>query len=272
MSPLERRYTAAGRPHRYLESGSGQPLVLLHAFPLNADLWEPQLAEPPAGWRIIAPNLRGFRGARALEAPPVGTVTMDDYARDVLALLDHLGLERAVVGGASMGGYVTFALYRLAPERVGGLVLANTRPQADTPEGRARRSEMLALVEREGAAGVANDMLPKLLGETTHRERPAVVTRVRQMIEVNTAEGIAAAIGAMRDRPDSSPLLSRIDVPTLLVAGGEDTLIPPATAEEMAAAIAGAQLSIIADAGHLSNLENPRSFQMALRFFLGAGF
>jgi len=272
VPPFARSHIVAGRPLRYLDTGVGQPLVLLHAFPLSADMWRPQLAAPPPGWRLITPDLRGFRGVLAApDSTPVGRVTMDDYARDVIALLDHLQIDRAVVGGCSMGGYVTFAVRRLAPERVRGVVLANTRPQADSDEGRAKRGEMLALLEREGPAGVANEMLPKLLGRTSHESRPDVVAHVRQLIEANPADAIGAAIGALRDRPDSTSLLPSIDVPALVIAGDEDTLIPREAADQMFDALPDAQLCVIGGAGHLSSLEVPAVFEQALRSFLLVG-
>ncbi len=272
MSPLERFYPAGGRTLRYLDAGSGQPVVLIHAFPLSADLWLPQLEMAPSGWRLMAPDLRGFRGPLSGgDSTPVGAVTMDGYARDVLALLDHLQIERAVVGGCSMGGYVTFSVWRLAPERVRGVVLANTRPQADTDEGRAKRGEMLALLERQGPAGIAADMLPKLLGRTSHASRPEIVARVRQLVEANPADAVGAAIGALRDRPDSTALLPAIGVPSLVIAGDEDTLIPREAADQMFDALPDAQLCVIGSAGHLASLEAPEVFNKALLTFLQVG-
>jgi pimeloyl-ACP methyl ester carboxylesterase len=273
MTISVQHYTAAGRRLRYLDAGAGKPVVLVHAFPLSADLWRPQLGAPPPGWRIIAPDLRGFRGIGDSGAAmvSVGRVQMEDYAHDVIALLDHLQIERAVVGGCSMGGYVTFAVWRLAPERVRGVVLANTRPQADSDEGRAKRAEMLALLEREGPAGVANEMLPKLLGRTSHAARPEVVSRVRQLVEANAVDAIGAAIGALRDRPDSTEFLPSIRVPSLVIAGDEDTMIPREATDQMFAALPDAQLCVIGSAGHLSGLEEPAVFNKALVTFLQLG-
>lgn len=154
---------------RVLEAGAGDALVLLHPFPLDANYWAPQLASPPAGWRMLAPDFRGFGTQGAGDVP---VASLDDYARDVVAMLDARRVERAVFAGVSMGGYVAFAIARLAPERVRALVLANTRMDADPPEARANRQTMLDLLAREGSAGVAREM-PALLSETTERERPA---------------------------------------------------------------------------------------------------
>jgi pimeloyl-ACP methyl ester carboxylesterase len=249
------------RSVRYLESGSGTPLVLLHAFPLSADQWLPQLHRAPPGWRVVAPDLRGFRGGASADAEVVpGTLTIDDYARDVLALMDHLEIDRAAIGGLSMGGYVAFGVMRLAPARVAGLVLANTRATADAPEGRAARDKMIDLARREGADSIARAMLPKLLGETTWREQPDLAQAVGQMIRANTSEAIAAALAALRDRPDCTPMLPSIACPTLVIAGEEDALIPRAETDAMHGAIPGARLVFLPRIGHLANLEDPRGF------------
>jgi 3-oxoadipate enol-lactonase len=269
MEPVERLCPAAGRTTRYLESGSGQPCVLLHAFPLSADMWRPQLEDLPSGWRLIAPDLRGFRGPSSVPAPPPsGALTMDDYARDVLALMDALSLPSAVVCGLSMGGYVAFAMWRLAPTRVRGFVLADTRSGADSDQARERRRQTLELLAKEGPAGIASEMLPGLLGRTTRESRPEVVVRVRALVEANSREAIAAAIGALMVRPDSTAQLSRMHVPGKLVVGGEDTLTPPELAREMRLLLPNADLTVVKQAGHLSNLEAPGLFNSALAEFL----
>lgn len=257
----------AGRRVRYLEAGAGWPLVLLHAFPLNADMWRPQLDRVPGGWRFIAPDIRGF-GPNAFL--PSGTPSLDLMAADVAALMDELEIDRAAVGGLSMGGYLAMALFRIAPERVSALVLANTRAQADTPEGRQGRENMIELVRARGAAAVADQMLPKLLGETSQRARPHLAPMLQRMIEGNSPEGIAGALYAMKERPDSTPLLARFNAPALVIAGEEDTLIPVADSEAMAALLPRSYLVLLPTAGHLSNLEVPEDFAEALGNFLQA--
>ncbi len=248
-------------PHRslrYLESGEGRALVLLHAFPLSADQWLPQLHRVPPGWRFIAPDLRGFRGAgAAFEDPGLRDLSMDDYADDVLALLTHLEVERAAIGGVSMGGYVAFGMMRRAPGRVSGLLLSNTRATPDAAEVRAGRDTMIALARAEGAAAIADQMVPKLLGETTKAQQPDLADAVRRLILMNSPDAIATALGALRDRPDSTPLLASIACPTLIVAGDEDTIINLNEAAAMQAAIPGSRLAVMRRAGHLGNLEQP---------------
>ena len=239
-------------------------LVLLHAFPLSGRMWEAQLALASHGWHVIAPNVRGVDGQDA--DPPANTI--DDYAADIIDLLDGLHVEEAVVGGLSMGGYVAFALLRHAPSYVRALILADTRSQADTPEGVAGRNRMLQLVEEKGPPGVADEMLPKLLGETTRRTRPDVVERVRALALSSPASAITGALRALMTRPDSTPLLQTMHMPTLVIVGAEDTVTPPSAAQELHRGIAGSELVEIPLAGHLTNLEQPELFQAALARFL----
>jgi 3-oxoadipate enol-lactonase len=255
---------------RYIEApprGNSRPrgaLVLIHAFPLNARMWEPQLALADAGWRVVAPQLRGVDGGDS--DPPASSV--DDYAADVIDLLDALHIDDAVIGGLSMGGYVTLGLFRHAPRYFQGMLLADTRPQADTPEGLESRKRMLALVREKGPAAVADEMMPKLLTDVTRQHRPELVEHVRALALANSAAAIASAITAMMTRPDSTPLLRTIHCPTLILVGRGDTVTPSALSEEMHGAITGSELVVIDDAGHLSNLEQPLAFNAALARFL----
>ncbi len=254
------------------EGGPENALVLIHAFPMNADMWEAQLDAVPPGWRYLAPDLRGFGRSDPAEPNGAAALSMDDYARDILALLDHLRIDRAVIAGLSMGGYVAFALLRLAPQRVRGLVLASTRAEADSEEARAGRVAMLDLVDRGGVPAVAEQMLPRLLGETTRVQRAAVQERVRAIARASSAGGIRNAIRRMMDRPDSSPLLRDIACPTLVVAAEEDGVTPADGARRMAQAIPGAGFAAIPHAGHLANMEQPVDFNLALQHFLGQHF
>lgn len=257
--------TVGGRQLHYLESGdtaSGDVLVLIHAFPLGVRMFEPQ-HDGFAGWRTIAPALPGFDGSELLTQASV-----DAYARQLVALLDALHVERAVFAGVSLGGYVVFGVLRHAAARVAGIVLADTRSSADTETARAGRVKLLGVLRDGGVAAVAAEMLPTLLGETSHRGRPEVVRTVTAMIEAQSREGIAAAIEVLMSRPDSTPLLGALTVPALVLAGAEDALTPPAEMERMAAQIAGADFVTVKDAGHLSNLENPAVFNRTVAAWL----
>jgi 3-oxoadipate enol-lactonase len=252
----------------YLDAGdpeSPHVLVLVHAFPLGMRMWEPVIV--PHGWRAVAPALPGFDG---VDAPPDASTSVEDYAHAILAFMDELEIDSAVIGGLSMGGYVTFALWRLARLRWRGLVLADTRAGADSQQARAGRQKLLDVVKTKGSRGVADEMVPKLLGDTTRNREPHMVDQVRRLIERQTAEGIAAAIVRLRDRPDSTPLLDDIAVPTLVVVGDEDVVTPPSESEQMHARLEDAQLVRIPEAGHLSCLENPAAFNAALGRFLTA--
>ena len=239
-------------------------LVLLHGFPLNARMWEDQLALADRGWRVIVPQLRGVDGGLG-DSP---AASMDDYAGDVIDLIDALKIQEAVIGGLSMGGYVAFAMLRHAPRYVQGLILADTRSQADTEEGVAGRTRLLQTLKEKGSSAVADEMLPKLLGETTRRSRPELAERVRALVLSNSVAAIAGSIRALMTRPDSTPLLATIHVPTLIIVGDEDTLTPAAQSEEMHRAITGSELTVIPGAGHLSNLEQPAAFNEAVGRFL----
>jgi len=255
----------AHRSLRYFESGGGRPVLLLHAFPLSADQWLPQLHRVPIGFRFVAPDLRGFRGmGAAFEDPGLGSLSIDDYAQDVLALATHLELDRFVVCGLSMGGYVAFALHTLAPGRVAGLILSNTRAGADTAEGRAGRDRMTALAREEGPEAVAREMVPRLLGETTRRDQPDLVDAVRRLIVVNSVDGIVSALGALKTRPDSKDRLGAIACPALIVTGDEDAIIPVSESEAMQRGIANASLVVLPKVGHLSNLEDPVRWSRAV--------
>ena len=183
-------------------------------------------------------------------------------------LLQELSVPRAVIGGLSMGGYVALALLQGAPQVIAGLVLADTRATADSPEGRANRRNMLALVDREGPSGVAREMMPKLLGTTTRELNASVEAQVRRLIKQQSPVAIRGAIHRMMHRPDSTALLPLVTVPTLVIVGDEDELTPPDDSQRIAEAVPGATLVTIPAAGHLSNLEQPDAFNAALNGFL----
>lgn len=250
----------------YRDAGSGVPVVFIHAFPLNQSMWDDQLSHLRDHCRVISLDLRGFGGSDA----PNGVYSIDEMAADVRGLMTALEIDRAVLVGLSMGGYIALAFFRNYPEAVRGLVLADTRAGADTQEARERRLNSALKAEREGSRAISEDMVPLLLGRTTMETRPSVVERVRTMIEGNSPQGIAGAQRAMAERRDSTNMLSVIDVPVLIVVGSEDTLTPVTEAERMRNGIRGALLRIIDDAGHLSNIEKPEEFNAALIDFIAS--
>jgi len=192
---------------------------------------------------------------------------MDSYAEDVIGLMNELGLDDAVVVGLSMGGYVAFALLRQERKRVRGLVLADTRAEADPPEGIAKRSGQQDQVEKDGTAGLLEALPNALLGETTREKKPEVVEHARNLMD-NPPAGFIGALEAMKGRPDSTDDLPHVNVPTLVIVGKEDGVTPPDASRKMHEHIGGSELVVIPEAGHLSNLEAPEVFNGALRDFL----
>src|SRR5262245_6172618 len=248
----------------YTDQGAGTPVILIHAYPLSKRMWEDQLSALRHHCRVVTLDLRGFGDSDTGPEP----YSMDQMAADVRGLMSALEIDEATIVGLSMGGYVSLALYRQYPEVIRALVLADTRAAADTHEGRARRLKLAQKAEREGAAAIAEELIPSLLGRTTLESRAAVVERVREIIKANSPEGIAGAQRGMAGRRDSTYILPGIDFPVLIIVGAEDALIPIAEAEGFRDGIRGARLRVIAGAGHLSNLEQPDAFNGALIEFI----
>jgi pimeloyl-ACP methyl ester carboxylesterase len=248
-------------------SGAGTPVVLLHAFPLDGRMWAPQ-AEALADtgtYQVILPDLRGFGAAKEQVVEEAG---MDLLADDLARLLDDRGLDRVVLGGLSLGGYVAFAFVRRHADRLSGLLLLSTRAGADAEEARAKRLAMADRVLAEGNGFVPEVMLPRLLGPTTLKERPELVQRVTSLIAEQDPRAVAAAQRGMAARPDSSDVLGSIAVPTLVVTGEEDKLTGPDEGRELAAGIPGARFLLVEQAGHLVNLERPEVVNEALLDFV----
>jgi 3-oxoadipate enol-lactonase len=241
--------------------GAGPAVLFIHGYPLDRTIWEPQLSALD-GWRRIAPDLRGMGLS---DAPDLG-YNMATYAADLAALLDTLGVDRVVLCGLSMGGYVAFEFLHRWRERVAGLVLIDTRAEADSAEGKRSRDEAAALAREGGAAAIAETMLPKMLASSAP---PALVQRVREIMSAAPVPGIIGALTAMRDRADSTGMLADLrGVPALVMVGAEDRMTPPARASAMASAIPDARLIVVSGAGHLPTLEQPSVVTDALRAFL----
>jgi 3-oxoadipate enol-lactonase len=246
----------------YDDTGSGPVVVLLHGYPFNRTLWSDQVAALSGSYRIITPDLRGHGEST------VGPASMNRMAADVAALLDSLGIERAIVGGLSMGGYVTLAFYRQFPHRVTSLILADTRAQADTEENKRTRAEQVKTLLSQGMKPIVEAMLPKLLHPETVSKRPDIVIRLRDMMHQTNPEGAAAALQAMAARDDQTGLLSSVTVPTLIVVGKDDPITPLQDSEMMHQLITGSRLVVIENASHVSSLERPEEFNAALTTFL----
>lgn len=244
------------------DEGKGLPLVFVHGFPLSRGAWRRQVEGFSATHRVIAPDLRGFG-----DTPPVpGTSTMDRFAGDLHDLIQQRGTGPIVLAGHSMGGYIVLAFARHYPELLRGLVLVGTKAGPDTPEGAAGRRATAEKVQAEGTAPVIEAMAPKMIG------RPATEAglgaEVRGFMASASPQGVVGALLGMAERADATAGLAGIGVPTLVVTGDEDVLIPPAESEKLAKAIPGAVLRIIPGAGHLVAHEKPREFNLALKEWL----
>ncbi|MER7843897.1 alpha/beta hydrolase [Kitasatospora sp. NPDC096077] len=248
------------------ESGTGTPLVLLHAFPLNSSMWSAQLDALPGltgdEVRVLAPDQRGFGGTELGHDEP----SLDLVADDLALLLDAAGIDRAVLGGLSMGGYVALAFARRHPDRLAGLLLANTRATADTDAVRADRERIAAAVTARDSVGLLLDerVAAKQLGPDSQH----LVDRVQTMVAAAPPAAVAWTQRAMAARPDSLEVLAGIRVPVALLAGAQDALVPPEEAERMLAAHPDAELTVVPGVGHLSALESPGAFDTAVRRLL----
>jgi pimeloyl-ACP methyl ester carboxylesterase len=247
----------------YTDQGSGSPVLLfVHGFPLCRGAWQKQVAAFSSEHRVLAPDLRGLGESQGSAGP----VSMARYADDLAALLRELRTGPVILIGHSMGGYVALAFVDRHPSQVGGLVLVGTRAGADTPEAAEKRRATATRVLHEGTAFLVADMAPKMLaGDHPNAD---LIRQVDAFMLPSRPQGIASALQGMADRPDRTPDLARIQVPTLLITGAEDTLIPPSESQRMAAAIPGAQLEIIPHAGHLVAFEQAEAFNERLRAWL----
>lgn len=265
------------------EDGHRGCTVFIHGFPFDGSLWDPQMAALPDGWRGLAPDLRGFghspmdnggdvpsgkRVGAGIARPEEPVLTMARLADDIAGLVETECDGPTVVCGLSMGGYVALELLRRRPELIRGLILADTRANADSDEARESRMRMAQSVRNAGTRPVATAMIPDLLCDLTLDEATDVVDTVRDMILNTRPETIVAALAGMACRHDSTADLTTIDVPTLVIVGEHDAITPPADARAMADAIPGAELVVVPEAGHLSGLENPGAFNRALMAYL----
>lgn len=248
----------------YLEDtgGSGPPLLLIHAFPLNSQMWKPQLEGLAGSFRVLAPDLRGH----GLTPPVPGVSTMDALAQDLHTILEQAGvLQPPILCGVSMGGYIALAFYRQFPGTVGGLILTATRATADSEAVKANRDKQMGLVHSGGVPALVEEMLPKMLSQETFRYNPGLVEQVRRIMLESSPEGIVAALLGMKERPDSTALLGQIPFPVLVVYGEDDAIVQNSEAEEMATQLDHGHLVSIPDAGHLLNLEQPVLFNQVVR-------
>ncbi|SEO52496.1 Pimeloyl-ACP methyl ester carboxylesterase [Actinacidiphila rubida] len=255
----------------YDDTGEGDgkepgTLVLVHGHPFDRTMWEPQLRAFGDRLRVVAADLRGYGGTSVVP----GRTPLEVFARDTAALLDRLGVRRATLCGLSMGGQIVLEFHRLFPERVAGLVLADTFAQGETPRGRQERNDRADALLREGMSGYAHSVLDSMIAPATVREQPETAAHVLRMMLGAPPEGAAAALRGRAERPDYTAMLPRIAVPTLVVVGSEDVFTPVADARFLHERIPGATLAVVEGAGHMPNLERPAEFDRALAGLLDA--
>lgn len=245
----------------YLESGQGRVLVLLHAFPLNPTMWQPQFDDLD-GFRVIAPSLYSFGIDQR-------TFSVEQMADDVAALLDHLQImEPVIVGGLSMGGYAAMAFARRHPQRLNRLILADTRAEADSPEAHANREKTIQKARNQGVMGVWQAQASSMFSPHTLDERLELVESVAKIAAQQSRAQIIGATQALRDRPDAREGLSQLSVPALIIVGEDDVITPPDAARTMVDLIPQSKLEMLPQAGHLSNWEQPEQFNSIIRDFL----
>ena len=253
--------------HDDLGPRDGRPVLLVHGHPFDRSMWRPQAERLAAdGYRVVTPDLRGYGLSQSSDTK----TGLDVFANDLVELADQLGLERFVLGGLSMGGQIVMQLMADHPGRVEALLLADTFAGLDTPEARQARYDTAGRVTQEGMESYAEELLPKMISKQTRETRPDVEAHVRKMMRNAPREGAAAALRGRAERPDYTPGLSKIDVPTLVVVGSEDEFTPVADAELIHRKVPGSALVVIEGAGHLPNLECETEFDEALSTFLNS--
>jgi pimeloyl-ACP methyl ester carboxylesterase len=257
--------TIDGITQAYDDKGDGEAIVLVHGHPFDRSMWAPQVDHfSRSGHRVIAPDLRGYGESTVVP----GITPLETFAGDIAGLLDRLGLDRVVLGGLSMGGQIVMEFHRLFPDRIRGLVLADTSAPAETPEGRASRIGMAGRLLREGMAGYAAEVLPAMVAPATIRALPAVARHVLGMMTGTSPEGAAAALRGRAERPDYVEMLTRVTVPALVVVGRDDEFTPLRDARLMHDRIPDSTLVVVEGAAHMPNLERPAEFNAAVESLL----
>jgi 3-oxoadipate enol-lactonase len=250
----------------YAERGlpQGIPVVFIHGFPFSHLMWEPQMKALPNHFRAITYDIRGHGESSVGD----GQYSIEFFVDDLLGLLDHLVIDKAILCGLSMGGYIALRAYELFPDRIRGLVLCDTKSEADTNEAKLKRSAIVRTVKTAGVPVFADDFANLVFARQSFQTHPDIIENMKSVMRANSPLGISGAALALGIRTDTTPILSQIKVPTLILVGAEDALTPPAVAEAMQKQIPGAEIHIIPAAGHMSNLENPAEFNRHLVEFL----
>jgi 3-oxoadipate enol-lactonase len=250
----------------YIEHGSSQglPIVFIHGFPFSHKMWEPQMRELPNDIHAIAYDVRGHGSSDIGD----GQFTIELFVDDLIVLLDHLGIEKAVLCGLSMGGYIALRAIERHPNRIKGLVLCDTKSESDTNEEKIKRTSSIKTVKSAGVSAFAEDFVKAVFWTKTFKKNPGAIEFIKELIRANSTLGICGTLLALASRTDTTQSLSSINVPTCIIVGEYDLRTPPSCAQGMHKAIAGSELHILSNAGHMSNLENTKDFNENLVAFL----
>jgi 3-oxoadipate enol-lactonase len=251
----------------HTESGpaGGPPVVLIHGFPFSQEMWTPQIGALSLRYRVITYDVRGH----GKSPPGDGQYTLEFFVDDLIGLLDHLRIDRAVLCGLSMGGYIALRAVERNPERVRALVLCDTRSEADSNEAKVKRAGAINAVKRQGVSAYAEGFVKAVFAPESFTTRPEAIEKIKKIIQANPASGICGTLLALACRTDTTAALPKIGVPTLILVGDQDSLTPPSAAEAMRGKIPRSEMHVIPHAAHMSNLENPGEFNARLLDFLG---
>ena len=241
------------------------PVVLIHGFPFSREMWDPQIEALQKRFRVIAYDLRGHGKSGAGD----GQYTLEFFVDDLLGLLDYLKIGRAVLCGLSMGGYIALRTVERNPERIGGLILADTQAKADSNEAKLKRAAAIKSVKANGVNAYADSFVKSVFATQTFAGNRAAVEKIRRIIQGNSSLGICGALLALASRTDTTEALASIKVPTLILVGEHDALTPPSASQDMHSRIPNSEIHVIPNAAHMSNLENPDEFNEHVLNFLG---
>jgi 3-oxoadipate enol-lactonase len=242
----------------------GIPVVFIHGFPFSHEMWNLQMHALPQNVRAIAYDVRGH----GLSDVGDGQYTIELFVDDLIGLLDHLGISKAILCGLSMGGYIALRAMERFPQRIAGLILCDTKSEADTDIAKINRSATLSLIKRSGVQSFTDDFLKRIFWNNTFENNPQAIQFIRNIIEANSPLGICGTLLALASRTDTTALLPSINIPTCIIVGEQDTLTPPSTSQKMHELISDSEYHIIPKAAHMSNIENPSIFNEILLAFL----
>lgn len=249
--------TDAGTPER-------MPVLFVHGFPFSGAMWEPQMEAAGRFYRTVSYDIRGLGRSGIGD----GQYTIEGHVDDLIGLLDHLDIDKTVLAGLSMGGYIALRALERNPERFLAAVLCDTRSEGDDNAGKLKRAAAAAAVKQSGAGAFADSFVPAVFAPESFQTKPQAVQLIRDIIAATSPLAIAGHLIAMAGRTDTTASLASIGIPTLIMVGEKDAVTPPACAQAMHERIPGSELHLVPGAAHMSNLENPEFFNARLLDFM----